>query len=353
MKIGIQIAESIWNFFFNTGTSPSSPNKIKIIKFEVTREEFKQRTFEWLIQNPVVPEDMGTAIDTFRFFGAFIPFYIFRGEYSANVTTYDKDTKNNQPQTPIKGCFTELAIATSLSKRDWRYWLCRIFFYLHIQHLPKFLRDFRSSSSFLDPDLKISGIVSFCEKSDEWVYIKDKIIDFNESYIMYFSKLSFTIDKNKAKSKIERRIRHKVNARKFGLREDLGLVDKPQVDIKVSKPSINPTEYIKIYLPFWFATFLYGNNKYYYMVDGQDKSRKGKGSAPKDIKNVITIFLYIILLLLFIFLFLVTYIIVDSMCWKVPLMFFSAIIEIVIAIFFYKFLKKSEKIREECLLLSD
>ena len=251
------------------GTKPTGK---LIIPFEVSESDFKDVTFCQLSKGGFTVNDILTK-STFKFLKSFIPAYLIRGDYSADLNytavDYVDETYTVSEDRYIDGKWQAVSV-TKTRRREVR----------HHPHARIDLTKFTELAAatdiliFLDLYSDISELYPFCENLDS---VKGGLKSFEKKFTKGATIAPLSVDQNDAKSKINERIKNLIKDRICK-----NLQGHHQENKKLI-PTINIDDDAQIiFLPFWFAIYSHANKKYFLAMDGKNSSRRIESDKPKD-----------------------------------------------------------------------
>lgn len=342
----------------------NTQNELKeefIIPFKVLKKTFEEETLIQLSKGAFTPDDiLIKSMDKCIFRGVFIPFYYFKGDYSALLTytaIFNIEEPYNDHKIEYRDGEPQRIPETKFRIREDKHPLEK-----NISDTYTELAIAMDFSTLLNTGFKTSGLILFCEKLS---YDQYKIKKFKDNLIEGFEKIPFSIDSNEAELKIKERIRKKIEMNIYN-----GLQGDSQRNIHLHKPiNIKVDNIKKIHLPFWFAIYSYNDKKCLFVMDGSKSSRIYHYNKPKDVKRIMNLLIFFIkiyssiLFIVLICIAIITFIddpyslrnwyirFVENILTNLISIFtYSAIISLPIGISRSFFLiKKSKQIREEIL----
>lgn len=266
---GTAVVGNYTQIIYPPGTKPTGKS---IIPFEVSEGYFKDVTFCQLSKGDFTVNDILTK-STFKFLKAFIPAYLIRGDYSANLNytavDYVDETHTDSEYRDVDGKWQ--AVPVTKTRR------------IEVRHHPQAHIDPTKFTElavatdiriFLDLYSDISELYSFCENLDS---VEGRLKSFEKKFTKGATIAPPSVDQNDVKPKINERIENLIKDR---------ICKNLQGDRQENEeliPTINIYDDAQIiYLPFWFAIYSYANEKYFLAMDGKDSSRRIESDKPKD-----------------------------------------------------------------------
>lgn len=230
--------------------------------FTISKSFFERALLEWLIAGDYTPDDVLRHAIVQDHAGIYAPFYSFAGFYTATWTAaagFDRsETYVDTDRTFKDGKWVDEQKTKTRTVTDWR----PISGEAH--------GEFRISCS---ASRQIpGGLLDFCESTPQSVTINMEVDDDLQDYLVEaLTTGEDTCFSTRGQPQLDSIIREAVRSRIPG---DRSRDERWDCDVR-------ELETAKVYLPFWIASYSYGDRRFHFILDGRDASRY-QGDRPVD-----------------------------------------------------------------------